>query len=507
MGTALQMMGCWWSGPDSSRPQPRLANGDISEIRNKMRDTLRLGKLEFISPDFETFIHRLAASPKFNTRNFVNIHSTPSIPAIVASAISVLQNQNLTYPEVSPAYTDKRGIEKQCIGFLAEIVGFNSGNGYGHLTSGGTTANLTAIAAARDITLNKASERVRIPHTNASQDGLASIRAACKLVTTAAAHYSIRKAGWIAGLGSENTIVISTKRIPDEIEKYYAGQNEPFSLQPDTEELVDQLKGKAESGIPIVAAIATIGTTATGSIEPPSVFFEAAREAGQSDLFVHVDAATGGLALLDPDVRAEAKDVGKANTITIDPHKWGYVPYPCGGIIFRQEQDYSILKTTNESANLQDLVPTLEGSRSSLGAAGFYANILALGKDGYRQIIQECRKRAKNFSALISDDSPPLFIVLHKVQLNTVAFTIFKEDAAQSKINDWNENLFNRINDLGSFMIGFSRRLNDVQVKAQNGERADLSHLRVVFTNPLTTDKDVAALVDLLKSEYKRIVR
>ena len=85
-------------------------------------------------------------------------------------------------------------------------------------------------------------------------------------------------------------------------------------------------------GVHPIAVVATAGTTATGAIDPLP---EIADLCERHDLWLHVDAAYGGPAVLAPDLAPLLAGIERADSIALDPHKWLYVPFACGCVLIR----------------------------------------------------------------------------------------------------------------------------------------------------------------------------
>ncbi len=187
--------------------------------------------------------------------------------------------------------------ENEAMKWLVEITGLPSG-AFGVFTSGGTAANLSAIVTAREHWRGK-SER------NRNEKGL--------IITSNGAHSSIRA---------------MAKVIDAEV----------FLVEADDERLsVSELEKEIDRLTPeqrkrLFALIATGGTTNAGIIDD---LYGIADLCEKEDIWFHVDAAYGGGALAADSVRHLFNGIERADSITIDPHKWLFSPYDCGAIIYK----------------------------------------------------------------------------------------------------------------------------------------------------------------------------
>ena len=481
---------------------------------------------------------RLATSLRFNRRNFINIHPTPHVPSVLASAVVALQNPNNIVPRVSGATSD---LEKACIAWMAEnLLGFDPGCSWGNVVGGGTIANMTALLVARDYTYNKLS-RPRPAHVRAR--GLYDLPPGVVLAT-AGSHYSIRKALWLLGMGDENVITIpvaydeavaeNTRRdetfikgITDpswkeriglalkgeeerrtELDRFYRGEHEPFSLQPLTSEIYKALYGCFQYNNPLVAYVFTIGTTDTGTIELPEP--KVLDLLYDEDVYIHADAAAGGFALLSPRVREQVRGLERVHSATVDGHKLGYLPYPNGAVLFREPgRMYEIL---HDAPYLKNLAPTLEGSRPGTHVAALWAAIQDLGASGYQARLARTFAFVDRLVASVKAGGS--FQLLHKVDLTTVAIAPRpRPGQTRDEVNEWVTRVHQRIDqDLreDAFLVNIDQGLSGIKVRNSNRPRPpeadgdsleDIHCLRIVAANPEVEPEDADALVAYLERE------
>jgi aromatic-L-amino-acid/L-tryptophan decarboxylase len=185
-------------------------------------------------------------------------------------------------------------LEETGLRWLGQLCGLPDGVA-GVFTSGGSTANLLALGAARQAAL----ERHGI---DASEDGLPpDFRG--RIYASPRAHRTIHRAAGVLGLGRSAVTEIST----DETDRI------------DLDALVAALTDDAARGITPVAVVAIAGTTDTGSIDPIGDVIEIGRRFGA---WVHVDGAYGLIANASPSLRHLFADVEDADSWIVDPHKW-----------------------------------------------------------------------------------------------------------------------------------------------------------------------------------------
>jgi len=186
--------------------------------------------------------------------------------------------------------------ENQAMEWLVSLTGMPAGS-FGVFTSGGTEANLSAMVAAREY-WRSLDEKRRV------QRGL--------VIASSGAHSSVKA---MARVIDTDILFIDTDRL------------EGSQL---AETLVKMSAADRER---LFAVIATGGTTNAGIIDNLAGIADVC---GAENIWMHVDAAYGGAALAAPSVRHLFTGIERADSATIDPHKWLFAPYDCGAVIYRR---------------------------------------------------------------------------------------------------------------------------------------------------------------------------
>ncbi len=276
-----------------------------------------------------------------------SMYSTP--PEIVLRVFFKFYQANLGNPGLYPGTVE---MEREVIKFLNRLVSGSSG--HGQIVSGGTEANIIALWAARNMGYRR-------------------------ILTTADAHFSIRKAADI--------LSIPILEIP--MRNYVMD--------------VDAIGEELRDGDVVVL---TAGITATGLVDPVA---EVGKVCEEVDCYLHVDAAFGGFVLpfIHPDIKF-GFDVPAVRSVTIDPHKMGLAPYPAGGILAR-EDIFSHIETDAPYLT-GGKNRSLLGTRQSGSVAAAYAAILHFGWEGYGENARRCmhhtgylvrRAREEGFEILV----------------------------------------------------------------------------------------------------------
>jgi aromatic-L-amino-acid/L-tryptophan decarboxylase len=349
-------------------------------------------------------------------------------------------------------------IERVVIRWLAEMVGFPADAG-GLLLSGGSLATVTALAAARQA---RAGFDARI-------DGLAGGPTLTVYASTEA-HSCVTKAVELLGIGRRNLRLLD----PDPDKR----------LDP---ELLDRELAQARRrGERPIAVVASAGTTSTGAIDPIEPVAEVC---ARHEVWLHVDGAYGAPAILSKRYRAQLDGLARADSVALDPHKWLYVPVDAGVLLARDPERlrdaFSLvppyLRVSDDPNGIGD-APWLSeyGPEQTRPFRGLrvWASLKATGKDGYARLIEHdlgladhLRDRVERHPALELDAAGLSVVCFHYRATQD-------RDRAQAEIA-------RRVQISGESFIT-TTELNGRTV------------LRACFLNPLSTESDVDALVDLV---------
>jgi glutamate/tyrosine decarboxylase-like PLP-dependent enzyme len=233
----------------------------------------------------------------------------PSVRAagVVGDALTALLNPQVGSWWYAPAANE---LEAHLLQVLAARIGFDPETAEAHFTSGGSEANATAVLLA----LTRAFPEHRL-------QGLSGIPGRPVFYLSDQAHDSFVKIAQLAGLGRE-----AVRRVPSDAE-----------LRMDVDALRYAVRRDRADGARPFLVVGTAGTTAAGVFDPLPRIAELCREEG---LWLHVDAAWGGMALLVPELRQHAAGVERADSVTWDAHK--VLPVPMGaGMFFARSREWS----------------------------------------------------------------------------------------------------------------------------------------------------------------------
>ena len=260
-------------------------------------------------------------------RMFGYVQSSASFAGVIGDLLASAINQNVTSWRSAPAATT---IELQVVEWLKTMVGFDAG-GAGILLSGGSFANFaglaTALRASTDIDLN--------------QRGVAALPGRPRIYASAMTHMSMPKAASMLGLGKDAIV-----RIP---------VDDQFRMRPAA--LGRQLAADRAAGFHPVCAVATAGDVNTGAIDPLDAIADVCQASG---LWMHVDGSYGALAARSPHVNGAMDALRRADSLSLDPHKWLYAPLDVGCLLVRNAA--SLRHAFAEGAGYIDVVADREMS-------------------------------------------------------------------------------------------------------------------------------------------------
>ena len=216
----------------------------------------------------------------------------------------------------SPALTELEEVTtdwlRQMLGLPAEFRGVIQGTA--------SEATLVALICARERATGHA----------AARGGLQSAGASLALYCTAQAHSSVEKAAALAGFGREQVRLIPT-------DAAYGMQADAFAAA------VDEDLGR---GVRPCVVVATVGTTGTTAIDPVD---DIGRIAASRGVWLHVDGAMGGSAMILPECRRLWAGIEQADSLVVNPHKWLGVSMDCSVYFVRDPQHLVRVMSTNPS--------------------------------------------------------------------------------------------------------------------------------------------------------------
>ncbi|NND82106.1 MAG: putative pyridoxal-dependent aspartate 1-decarboxylase [Gammaproteobacteria bacterium] len=450
---------------------------------------------QFVS-DYTDFVMEKLVAHSVHTAapGFIGHMATP-LPYFMLplSRIMLALNQNLVKIETSKAFTP---LERQVLGMLHNMVyqqseGFyrdnlhNSGRALGSFCSGGTTANITALWAARDSMLAPQGDfaglaQLGLPAAlkHYGLDGLA-------IMVSERGHYSLGKAADVLGIGRKNVIAVPT----DEFARV------------DVAAMRQRCAELRSRNIGIMAIVGIAGGTETGSVDPLTDLAELAQE---YDTHFHVDAAWGGPTLMSETHKHKLKGIELADSVTIDAHKQLYVPMGAGMVVFKNPAKLGAVEHHAEYIlrdGSKDLGQySIEGSRPGM-AMLVHAAMHIIGRQGYEIIIDQSVEKAQQFANMIA--AHPEFELCAEPELNILNYR-YVPAALQLELESADRARTVQINKV---LDRVTKRMQKLQRAAGKTfvsrtrfpqaryDRAAVSVFRVVLANPMTTMQTLTAVL------------
>ncbi|MGH2863537.1 MAG: pyridoxal phosphate-dependent decarboxylase family protein, partial [Solirubrobacteraceae bacterium] len=290
-----QHLGTAWASFDQPRPQePQLDSALIDRLSEALPTAP--GDPEASLADIASVLDA-SVSPS-RPLYCAYIGSTGLEAGVLADALANAYDVNL-----AAAAGAAELLENQTIRWVAEFVGYPMGDGA--FTSGGMTSNLTALTAAREHAL-----------PGSRYDGVSGRAAA--VYCSEESHHSVARAVEVIGLGSK-----ALRRIAIDAERRMR-----------VDALQEALAADRAAGVVPVAVVATSGTTLTGAIDPLA---EIADVCAEHDVWMHVDGAYGGPAAGVPSLAPRFEGIERADSLTIDAHKWLGVQKSCSLVMLSRQ--------------------------------------------------------------------------------------------------------------------------------------------------------------------------
>lgn len=416
----------WMAGyMENVEKYPVKSSVSPGEIFNKLPDTPP-GQPE----SFEDLMHDLEEiimpgithwqSPNF----FAYFPANTSPPSILAEMIIATLGSQCMIWETSPAAAE---LEEKIMNWLRDLIGLPE-YFQGVIQDTASTATLAAILTAREKSTGFSVNENGFPYNK-------SLRVYC----SEQAHSSVEKAVRIAGIGRKNLVKV---KVMDDFSIDCVKLNEAIE------------KDKKEGFLPccVVATLGTTGTTAVDRLRPVG---EICRE---NNIWLHVDAAMGGTALILPEFRWMIDGSEYIDSFVFNPHKWMFTNFDCSAFFIRDPEplirtfeilpEYLKTRTRGMVKDYRDWGIPL-GRR--FRALKLWSVIRSYGTEGLREKIRYHLKIASKLSELISQEAD--FEILAPVVLNTVCFRYKPAGKDESQLNLINQKLNHLLNDSGKIYL------------------------------------------------------
>ncbi|MCA9232416.1 MAG: hypothetical protein KDA57_17335, partial [Planctomycetales bacterium] len=352
-------------------------------------------------------------------------------------------------------------------------MGFTPGQFGGLITSGGSLANLTALLTARNAALSEC-----------WSNGLAGLEPAPVLVAHAEAHYCVTRAAGVLGLGAQQVVRVAL----DDRRRM------------DANRLDSTLADLRVRDVPIVAVSAAACATPIGAFDPLVDIADVCR---RHEVWLHVDAAHGGAACLSATHRHLVQGLELADSVVCDAHKMLFMPALCAMVFYRhrehrftafeQTAPYLFDPSAPGMAEYDNGMVNLECTKRA-AAMGLWGVWSTFGDRLFEALVDVTFELARRFYLLLeaTDD----FEAFCEPECNIVVFRYLPTAIrgwAPERIDAFELQLRRAVVESGDYYF--------VQTNLDGR-----SYLRATVINPLTTENDLAGLLDCLRRHGKRLL-
>jgi len=362
-------------------------------------------------------------------------------------------------------------LERIALRWLAELLGL-PGGWFGILTSGGSVANLVGLGAARQWAFEQIG-------CDPARDGVPP-QPRCRIYASSEVHHVVTRSAAVLGLGRCAAASIAV----DEGQRI------------DLDQLVAALEADRARGMLPIALVANAGTVNTGAVDPIEEMAEIAARYGT---WLHVDGAYGLFGRLDPRVAPLYRGLERADSATVDPHKWLASGLGCGAVYVRDRALLARAFTQEPAAYMgeEGEVGEVESPFDGLGELPWYhftvehsapsrgvrvwAILKEIGAEGMRERVIRHNNFARHVAARVEADDR--LELLAAPVLSICCFRYRAPGLGDEQLNDLNEEIMRRLRAGGTYVPSTT---------IVAGRFA----IRPCYINPRTTLADVDGLVD-----------
>lgn len=381
---------------------------DMDKILNDFNKIILPGMSHWQSPNF-----------------FAYFPANASYPSLLAEMLTAALASQCMIWDTSPAAAE---LEEQMMNWLKEMTGLPD-TWSGVIQDGASTATLTAILTARERCSNY---QINKEGFNGDQ----KFRVYCSTET----HSSIEKAVKIAGIGNANLMKIEV--------------DNSLSMNPVALEL--QINKDLTAGFTPLCVVAALGTTGTTAMDPLK---QIAVICKKYDIWLHVDAAYAGTALILPEYRWMIEGIDDVDSFVFNPHKWMFTHFDCTAYFVKDEDAlvrcFEILPEylkTQSRGQVKDYRDWGIPMGRRFRALKLWFVIRSFGVEGLQKKIRYHIKLAEKLESWIQDHSG--FEIMIQRTVNLVCFRYHPQNISDEKeLDRLNEELVNKINSDGKIFL------------------------------------------------------
>lgn len=432
---------------DQIPAQPPAGSESLEQILNDLTQVILPGMTHWQHPNFHAYFP-----------------ANSSMESLLADFITSAIGAQCMIWDTSPAAAE---LEERMVEWLRDSMGLPGGF-EGVIQDTASSATLVAILTAREVKTDFQSNENGVPH---------NLRIYCSTET----HSSIEKAVGISGIGKKNLIKIAV--------------DEQLRMRPEV--LEEQIKNDLAQGLVPTCVVVAIGTTGTVAVDPLATIAEICRK---YNIWLHVDAAYAGTALLLPEYRWMIEGIEQADSFVFNPHKWMFTNFDCS-VYYVKNADILIrtfevlpeyLKTKSRG-----LVNDYRDWGIPLGrrfrALKLWFVLRSFGLEGLKEKLRMHIRLNESFAKSIkqADD----FELVTTPFLN---FTCFRwrppHITEEEELNEWNEHLLDTINKSGKLFLSHTKVMGKYALRMVIGQTyVEKSHVRKAIATIRTLAAEIAA--------------
>ncbi|NOX89072.1 MAG: aminotransferase class V-fold PLP-dependent enzyme [Calditrichaeota bacterium] len=409
--------------PVKSQVQPREIYDQLPEHPPEESEPIQA-----IMQDFEKIILPGIThwqSPRF----FAYFPANASYPSVLAEMLTAALAAQCMIWDTSPSAAE---LEEKVLNWLKQMTGLPE-KWEGVIQDSASSATLVSLLTARE----------KYSQFGVNEKGFADFsgfRIYCSVET----HSSVEKAAMIAGFGRQNLVKVAV--------------DEDLRLNPKA--LREAVEKDRKDGKKPVAVVATLGTTGTTAIDPLK---EIAAICAEYDLWLHVDAAFAGTALVLPEYRWMTEGIEQVDTFVFNPHKWMFTNFDCSAYYVKDRDallrtmsilpEYLKTSTTGKVNDYRDWGIPL-GRR--FRALKLWFVIRNFGVKGIRERLRSHLQWAKELEQEIRNQ--PDFEIMAPRTVNLVCFRYRPPKINdEKKLDQLNEKLLRKLNESGKLFLTHTR--------------------------------------------------
>lgn len=408
-------------------------------------------------------------------RYFGFVNGSGTMIGTLAEALAASVNMNPGGWLPAPSATE---IERRTIAWMAEIIGYPTDCG-GLFTSGGTMANFTALQTALR----------NIAPYDTTDKGLQNESFPAKFkvyMSDHEGHISIVRVVDLLNLGRDSICLVKS--------------NEDFSMN--TEDLEIKVdKDIAEGNIPL-CVVGQVGSINVGVIDPLE---EIARICKERNIWFHADGACGAVGAMLPEKKSQYRGLELADSVTLDPHKWLYIPYDCGCVLVRDAEKLRRAFSL-QAPYLRGTLPTKytgmyyldygpEMSRS-FKALKVWMSLKHFGVEGYRKLLSQNVKCVEYLDQLVRASRD--FKALHKPNLLMYSFQ-YAPVGLMEKLGLETQELNERLDTLNQQIM------DEIKLSGMAFIMSSKIHNRIVIRLSICSHRTTPGDIDVVFSKIKEI--